>query len=74
MAIVKKMKQHPPLPPSRYEVVFCYSQFVKEQNEKGRRKMRKTEKRVLLMGSMLVVAFAVWTALIQIVDVFGVLW
>ena len=31
--------------------------------------MRKNEKRVLLMGSMLVVAFAVWTALIQIVDV-----
>ena len=31
--------------------------------------MNKNEKRVLLIGSMLVVAFIVWTVLIQIVDV-----
>ena len=31
--------------------------------------MKKNGKRVLFIGSMLVVAFAVWTALIQIVDV-----
>ena len=31
--------------------------------------MKKNGKRVLFVGSILVVAFAVWTALIQIVDV-----
>ena len=31
--------------------------------------MKRNEKRVLFAGSMLIVAFGIWTALIQIVDV-----
>lgn len=42
---------------------------MKSTIKKGYRKMKKDGKRMLWIGSILLVAFAIWTALIQIVDV-----
>ena len=40
-----------------------------KENEKGRGKMKKNEKRLLILGIMLVIVFAIWTLLIKTVDV-----
>lgn len=55
---------------------FCFFVFFVtlesaegEPKEKGHGKMKKNGKRELFIGSILVIAFVVWTALIQSVDV-----
>ena len=40
-----------------------------KENNKGRGKMKKNEKRLLILGIMLVIAFTIWTLLIKTVDV-----
>ena len=40
-----------------------------KENKKGRGKMKKNEKRLLILGIMLVIVFAIWTLLIKTVDV-----
>ena len=40
-----------------------------KENEKGRGKIKKNEKRLLILGMMLVIVFAIWTLLIKTVDV-----
>ena len=40
-----------------------------KENKKGRGKMKKNEKRLLILGIMLVIAFTIWTLLIKTVDV-----
>ena len=40
-----------------------------KEKEKGHRKMKKNGNGLLILGILLVVAFAIWTLLIQIIDV-----
>lgn len=40
-----------------------------KENKKGRGKIKKNEKRLLILGIMLVIAFTIWTLLIKTVDV-----
>ena len=42
---------------------------MEKENKKGRGKMKKNEKRLLILGIMLVIVFAIWTLLIKTVDV-----
>lgn len=50
---------------------FCYFwiSIMAKENKKGRGKMKKNEKRLLILGIMLVIAFTIWTLLIKTVDV-----
>lgn len=48
---------------------FITFELARGQKEKGRRKMKKNGKKLLSVGMLMMVAFALWTALIKIVDV-----
>lgn len=55
----------------RFFIFFSFFDTFKlaKAKEKGDKKMKKNGKRLLILGSVLVIAFAIWTLLIQIVDV-----
>lgn len=50
-------------------VYFVTFELAQGQKEKGYRKMKKSEKKLLNVGMILMVVFVIWTALIQRVDV-----
>ena len=48
---------------------FCNLKMIYKQKEKGIRRMKRREKRMLAAGMILIGLFVIWTMLIQVVDV-----
>ena len=52
-----------------FSMIFVTFELAQGQKEKGHRKMKKSGKKLLSVGMIMMVAFAIWTVLIQRVDV-----
>lgn len=52
-----------------FSIPFVRLESARGYKKKGRRKMRKKEKKLMCVGILMMAAFALWTACIQTVDV-----